>query len=377
VIRAVESVDSLRGYRRNKVYRAENGRYGQGRKKTGKNGENLTLEVPAGTVITEITDGKKVLVADLEKAGDKVIVAEGGKGGWGNTRYKSSVNQAPKIAQRGEPGEEKTIGLDMRLIADVGVIGYPNAGKSTLLAAASAAKPKVASYPFTTIEPVLGVVEIGMDSFIMAEIPGLIEGAHLGRGLGHDFLRHAQRTSVLVHLLDGTAASPVEDMVRLNRELAMYDTQLARKKQVIVLNKIDLPEVQERLPGVRSELKASGIKMHEISAMMGQGVAGLMKEVYKGLKAETEGGKDIRQTEKVYRPQTREPQVKVSRVGDAYVVSVPRLERIKGGAGVSEADLRWELNYQLKRLGVDRALEKAGAREGDKVRCGEITWEWS
>jgi GTP-binding protein len=377
IIRAVGSVDSLRRYRQKKLYRADSGRNGQGRKKSGRDGEDLVLEVPAGTVVTEMVDGVKVLVADLEKAGDEVTVARGGKGGWGNTRYKSSVNQAPRIAQRGENGEDRTVGLDMSLIADAGIIGYPNAGKSTLLAAASAAKPKVAGYPFTTLEPVLGVVEDGLESFILAEIPGLIEGAHLGKGLGHDFLRHAQRTRVLVHLLDGTTESPTDDMMRVNEELAMFDPALARKPQIVALNKIDLPEVRERLAGIRNELAGAGIRVHEISAATGQGVDGLMKEVMKVIRAEAAGESGVPPKAKVYRPQPREAPVKVNRLGDEFIVTAPGLERIKGGAGVSTADLRWELNYQFKRLGVDKALEKAGVKEGDKVRCGEFSWEWS
>jgi GTP-binding protein len=377
IIEAAAAVDTLRRYRQKRLFRAGNGRRGQGRKMTGAYGGDLVLEVPPGTVVTETDGGEEVLIADLEREGDKVTVAMGGKGGWGNTRYKSSVNQAPRIAQRGEPGQEKTINLEMRLIADAGIIGYPNAGKSTLLAAASAARPKVASYPFTTLEPVLGVVEIGLESFILAEIPGLIEGAHRGRGLGHDFLRHARRTRVLVHLLDGTAAAPLDDMMRVNEELNLFDPALARKPQLVAVNKIDLPEVREKLAVIKEELDGAGIKAYGISAATGQGVESLMKEVMKVLNSEKERGPTHEPSVKIYRPRPREPRVKVSRVGDEFVVAASALERIKGGAGVTAADLRWELNYQFKRLGVDKALEKAGAKTGDKVRCGEFAWEWS
>jgi GTP-binding protein len=267
----------------------------------------------------------------------------------------------------------------MRLIADVGIIGYPNAGKSTLLAAASAARPKVAAYPFTTLEPVLGVVEIGLESFIMAEIPGLIEGAHLGRGLGHDFLRHALRTKILVHLLDGTSKSPVDDMLKVNQELAMFDPTLARKRQIVVINKNDLPEVQERLAGLKSELAAAGVKAYDVSAATGRGVAGLMKETLKVLKEETAGEKVVPAAlpAKVFRPQPRKERVRISKVGNEFVVEAPGLERIRGGPGVGPGELRWQLSFQFKRLGVDKALEKAGVKAGDKVRCGEMTWEWS
>jgi GTP-binding protein len=221
----------------------------------------------------------------------------------------------------------------MRLIADAGIIGYPNAGKSTLLAAASAARPKVAGYPFTTLEPALGVVEISLESFILAEIPGLIEGAHTGKGLGYDFLRHAQRTRVLIHLVDGTAESPVDDMMRVNGELGAFDLELARKPQIVAVNKIDLPEVQTRLAGVKKELAGAGIKVQEVSAATGRGVEGLMREVMKVLKAVATDEIDVSQPVKVYRPHPREPRFRVSRLGDEYVVIAPGLERIRGGGG--------------------------------------------
>ncbi len=198
-IRADDNVDSLRRYRQRRLHRAENGGAGAGAKKHGKDGVDLVISVPPGTIVTSEEDGIDVLIADLNKVGEEAAVARGGRGGLGNTHYVSSTNQSPRIAQRGEAGEEKAIRLEMRLIADAGIIGYPNAGKSTLLAAASAARPKIASYPFTTLEPVLGVVDVGKQSFALAEIPGLIEGAHLGRGLGHVFLRHGIRTKMLIY----------------------------------------------------------------------------------------------------------------------------------------------------------------------------------
>jgi GTP-binding protein len=228
IIKAEGSVSSLRAFERRRFYKAANGEGGKGKKKHGKKGKNLILTVPVGTVILSKTQvGGKALMADLEEAGQQVVIARGGKGGWGNTRFVSATNQAPQIAQIGEIGEENSVILELRLIADVGVMGYPNVGKSTLLAACSAAKPKIASYPFTTREPILGAVEVGQRSFVLAEIPGLIDGAHLGRGLGHDFLRHVGRTKILIHLVDGSSASPVEDMIQVNNELSLYDSALA------------------------------------------------------------------------------------------------------------------------------------------------------
>ena len=377
VVRADDSVDSLRRYRQKRSYHAENGRNGGGNRKHGRNGEDLVLTVPAGTVVTaELEDGTNFLLADLEKTGDEVIVVGGGKGGWGNTHFTSSTHQAPHIAQRGENGEEQAIRLEMRLIADVGIIGYPNVGKSTLLAAASAAKPKVASYPFTTIEPELGVVEIGLEVFVMAEIPGLIEGAHRGRGLGHDFLRHAMRTKILIHLVSVTSESPVDDMMRVNEELTLFDMSLAQKPQILALNKVDLPEVKDRLGDIKREIAGAGIKAHYISAATGQGVSGLMAEVLKVLKTQTAGVEVEKPPVKVFRPRPRESRFTVSRIGEEFVISAPDLERIIAGAGVTPADLRWQLDHQLNRLGVNKALEKAGVKSGDKIRCGELTWEW-
>lgn len=377
IVRADDATDSLRRYRQKKLYHAEKGRDGEGSRKRGREGANLVLLVPPGTIVTAVSDdGSDYLLADLEKAGDGVIIARGGKGGWGNTHYASSTNQAPHIAQRGETGEERTIRLEMRLIADVGIIGYPNAGKSTLLAAASAAKPKVASYPFTTLEPVLGVVEIELESFVMAEIPGLIEGAHRGRGIGHDFLRHVLRTKILIHLVSGSVASPTDDMMHVNEELDLFDPSLARKPQIVAVNKIDLPEVKERLGVMKKELNGAGIKARYISAATGQGVPELMAEVLKVLKTQTAKEERVKPPAKVFRPQPKEARFTVRRIGEEFVVSAPELERIIAGAGATHADIRWQLNYQLNRLGVGKELEKAGVKAGDKIRCGELTWEW-
>lgn len=377
LIRADEATDSLRRYRQRKIYRAEPGRNGSGNRKHGKSGEDLVIAVPLGTLVTVCGEDGQEFVGDLDEAGDEVIVARGGKGGWGNTHFTSSTNQAPQIAQKGEEGEERIISLEMRLIADVGIIGYPNAGKSTLLSAASAARPKIAGYPFTTIEPELGVVEVGNDVFIMAEIPGLIEGAHLGRGLGHDFLRHAMRTRILVHLISGSSASPVEDMLSVNAELSAFDPSLAAKPQLIAVNKIDLPDVKEKLTSIKRTLTGAGVKAHYVSASEGTGIPGLMQEVMKVLRSSTAGVKEEAAPAKVFRPKPRDAGVTVSRQGDEYVLSVPGLDRIIAGAGASPSELRWQLNTQLKRLGVNRVLEKAGVRPGDKIRCGEIEWEWT
>jgi len=377
IIRADRSVDNLRAYRGKSSYKAENGHNGAGRKKFGADGQDLILTVPPGTIITSIEEGQEILLADLESVGDSVIGAAGGKGGYGNVHYKSSVNQAPRIAQRGETGEEHSLRLEMRLIADVGIIGYPNAGKSTLLAAASAARPKIASYPFTTLEPVLGMVEVGQETFVVAEIPGLIEGAHLGKGLGHDFLRHAMRTRVLIHLVSGDSGSPIDDMVKVNNELALFDPVLGQKPQIVAVNKTDLPQVQEVMDVIQSDFAAAGIKAHYISAETGDGVKGLMAEVLKMLQEITAAEKKPETPVKIFRPQPREPRIRVERENGGFVIYAPGMDRLIAGQGATANELRWQLNIQLEKHGVTKALEKAGVQPGDKIRCGSLTWEWT
>ena len=267
--------------------------------------------------------------------------------------------------------------MELRLIADVGIIGYPNVGKSTLLAAVSAAKPKIASYPFTTREPILGVAEVGPEGLVLAEIPGLIDGAHLGRGLGHDFLRHIVRTKILIHLIDGDSASPAEDMFRVNAELSLFDSALAQKPQLVAVNKIDLPPVQARLARIKDAFSSVGITVCFISAATREGVTELMAETAKLLKQVTAvkgAGKEV--PRKVFHPRPRGADTSVRREGDTFVVVAPRLERIMTRMDVTSPDVRRQLKRQLARLGVSKSLEKAGIKPGDRVRCGALEWEW-
>ncbi len=248
-------------------------------------------------------------------------------------------------------------------------------GKSTLLAAASAAKPRIASYPFTTREPVLGVAEVGRQSFVLAEIPGLIDGAHSGRGLGHDFLRHIIRTKILIHLIDGSSVSPVEDMMRVNTELTLFDSTLAQKPQLVVVNKIDLPQVRVRLAELKGAFTSIGTSPLFISAATGAGVPGLMAEAMKLLSlVGVEAGARI--PRKVFRPQPRGIGITVHKEGDVFVVVAPELERIVAKADSTGYEVRRQLNRQLTRLGGKKALEKVGIKPGDKVRCGSLEWEW-
>lgn len=376
LIVADQAVSSLHKFKQKRFFRAENGASGGGKKKHGRNGEDVILAVPVGTVVLQKTQiGEESLLADLEQPGQFVVVAKGGKGGLGNTRFSSSTNQAPKIAQKGEAGEENSLILELRLIADVGIIGYPNVGKSTLLAAASAARPKIASYPFTTLEPVLGVVEAEKQSFVLAEIPGLIEGAHLGRGLGHDFLRHIMRTRVLIHLIDGTAVSPAEEMIKVNNELGLFDSTLAEKPQLVAVNKIDLPQVKARLTEIKKAFRNIGVNVLFLSAETGEGVSELMSEAMRMLNQIAAEPVESRTPKKVFRPQPRGGEASVRKEGDTFVVTAPELGRLVTMNGVTP-EVRRQLKRRLARLGVSKTLEKAGIKTGDKVRCGTMEWEW-
>jgi len=374
VVEADPRVNNLLLFRRKGYYRAGRGGNGRGRRKHGARGQDVVLAVPVGTVVWETDGDSRAQLADLTQAGERVVVAGGGKGGQGNVHFASPTNQTPRIAQKGEPGEEKRLLLEMRLIADVGIIGYPNAGKSTLLAAATAAKPKVASYPFTTTQPVVGVVELGLETFVLAEIPGLIEGAHAGRGLGHDFLRHATRTRMFIHVVDGSSEAPVESMVRVNTELGLYDAALARKPQIVALNKVDLPEVRSRLPGILRAFADVGIAAAEVSAATGEGVGALMASAMRML---TEAARsEVERPVKLFRPRPRRESTAVHREGGTFVIRAPGLGRMIVQGDPNSVSVRSQLNHQLVRLGLDRALRNAGAKRGDRVRCGELEWEW-
>ncbi len=245
----------------------------------GKRGEDLLIKVPLGTQVRlKMENGSGVLIADVVEQGQQVSVAKGGKGGRGNTHFATSTNQAPRTVEKGKPGEEKRLLLDLKLIADVGIIGCPNAGKSTLLSVVSKARPRIADYPFTTIEPVLGVVGIGYGSFVMADIPGIIEGAHEGRGLGLDFLRHIERTRALIHLVDGSSEDPASDYKKIEAELVSYEANLKDKPRLIAINKIDLPHVRARMPELEKNFKEFGVSVYFISAATGEGVKELMSK---------------------------------------------------------------------------------------------------
>lgn len=378
LIQADSSINNLRFFARNKLYRADNGGNGRGSQRSGKKGADLLLRVPAGTIVWDtVEESGDFPLADLERSGQQAVIARGGRGGSGNTRFASSTNQTPRLALKGQAGEEKGLTLEVRLIADVGVIGYPNAGKSTLLTAVSAARPKVASYPFTTLDPVLGVAEVGHRSMLLAEIPGLVDGAHLGRGLGHDFLRHIMRTRILIHLIDGSSSSPVADMTNVNVELSLFDPVLAEKPQLVAVNKIDLPEVQTQLDDIRQAFRSVGTSVYFISADSGEGTAELMADTMQVLQqrtAEAIAGDKVAET--VFRPKPRDTVTTVYRAEDTFVIVADVLERIVARVDINNPEVRWQLQGQMDRMGISRDLLKEGVKPGDKIRCGDTEWQW-
>ena len=267
---------SLMGWQ--KEFVAENGRRGGGGRKRGKTGKDLAISVPVGTMVfTKAKSGEEILLADLRTPGQKVLVAKGSRGGLGNARFATAVNQAPEIASKGESGEERHIILEVKLITDICIVGHPNSGKSTLLSAISRAKPEIGDYPFTTRQPILGVMPDDRRDFIVAEIPGLVEGAHLGKGLGDEFLRHAERTKLLIYLLDGSSPTVINDFSILDKEIALYKG-LAHKPKIVAVNKVDLLEVQARLSEVKQCFAKLGVPVFYISAVSGQAVLELMKK---------------------------------------------------------------------------------------------------
>lgn len=382
VLEVLPTLNTLSTFRHQTKFRAEDGGRGSKQNMTGKSAEDLVLHIPPGTIVFDAENGE--MLADLVEPGQRLVVAKGGRGGRGNSRFASSTNQTPRIAEKGAPGEARRLRLELKLIADIGIVGVPNAGKSTLLSVVTNAKPKIAPYPFTTLEPNLGVASLDEDnSLVMADIPGLLEGAHSGVGLGHDFLRHIQRTQVLIHLLDGLAEDPLADFAQINTELALFDPALATKPQVVMVNKIDLPEVQRRWPSLQEELKrrikrSSQLNVEAqpwaISALTGENVRLALYNIKELLKRTPPPA--IAADLPVYRPKADPRDFKIMHVEGGWRISGQSLERA--------AQMTYWEHYQsvrrfqniLKALGVEDALRKAGIQEGDTVFIGHYELEW-
>ena len=375
LIEVKSTLNTLAAFQHKLRFKAPDGAKGGGNNQTGRSAESLVIYVPPGTLVYEDASGE--LLGDLVEPGEQLVICRGGRGGRGNSRFANSRNQAPRTAERGEPGEERSLRLELRLIADVGIVGVPNAGKSTFLSAVSNARPKIAAYPFTTLEPNLGVAVLDEDkSLILADIPGLIEGAHLGIGLGHAFLRHIQRTRVLIHLLDGQAENPLMDYAQINSELALFDPELAHKQQVVALNKIDLPDVQERWPKIEAALKQRGVARP--LAISGLERKNLNEVLYRALNLLAEAPPAIPEEEvPIYRMETDPRAYTIRHESNGWRVSGEAIER-------AAAMTYWEYDESIRRfqrilqtLGIEDALRKAGVQEGDTVIIGEYELEWS
>jgi GTP-binding protein len=367
-------LNTLIHFKKRSHFRAGPGSHGGGKNQTGARGEDVIIEVPPGTVLRAAENG--ALLADLTATEQQIVVAHGGRGGRGNTSFKSATNQAPRVAERGLPGEELWLTLELKLIADVGLIGMPNAGKSTLLAVLSAARPKIADYPFTTLEPNLGVIIREHRDLVLADIPGLIAGAHAGAGLGHQFLRHVERSRLLVHLLNGAAPDPLAEFEQINEELALFSPRLATKPQLVVLNKNDLPDTHRHWPAIEARAKELAWPVYQISAVTGEGLPALTAGLFDAL---AELPRETRlEFEAAEIPVfTLEPEpFAIEKRDSGWRVTGPRIEQLARQTywGVDEAVVR--AYHILERIGVHDALRAAGVVPGDTVFLHDVELEW-
>jgi GTP-binding protein len=369
---------ALHDFRYKHNFAAGSGGRGERQRRHGKAGTDLYLAVPPGTGVIDLATG--MLIADLVAVGQEVMVAKGGRGGLGNTHFATATHQAPKHAQRGEPGEEREVRLELRLIADVGLVGLPNAGKSTLLAAVTAARPRIAAYPFTTLEPNLGVLELGLEDGrrpTIADVPGLIEGASSGAGLGHAFLRHVERTRILLHVVDGAARDAERDHEVIRDELEAHDPALLQKPMLTVFNKLDLPAAREAWPGFERAMRRAGVEVLAISAETGEGLQELQAAVAEllpdaaGLEAPAGPAGVV-----VHRLEAAGDGFTMEHEDDGYVVKGKRIERLVAQTNFENEESAERFQRELRRLGIDDALRRAGVRPGDTVRIGATELEW-
>ncbi|QBI18653.1 GTPase ObgE [Egibacter rhizosphaerae] len=375
--RATENVRSLVDYHHRPHRRAERGRHGQGDRKRGADGEDVVLAVPVGTVVRDRDDG--ALLGDLVRPGDEVVIARGGRGGRGNAAFRTQRRRSPGFHELGEPAEERSVVLELKLVVDVALVGYPNAGKSSLIARLSAAKPKIADYPFTTLVPNLGVVRTDPVDIVVADVPGLIPGASDGRGLGHDFLRHVERARVLVHVLDCASweqRDPREDLAALTGELRAYRSELLDRPALVALNKVDAdPETAEI---VRPDLEEAGWEVLEISAVTGQGTEQLARRMAELVAASPSQEAEVApEPRPVLRPTSARDDLEVETTKDGFRVVSPRVDRWVAMTDLDNEEAVAHLQQRLARAGVERALVAAGARAGDPVEIGGIEFDFS
>lgn len=408
VIVADASVSSLIDYRFKHHFKASRGTHGKGSRMHGADGEDVRLRVPVGTVVRAYDDERGEageLIADLTRDGQSVVVARGGAGGRGNVHFVTSTRRAPAFAELGEPAEECAIELEMKLLADAALVGMPSAGKSSTIARMSAARPKIADYPFTTLVPNLGVATSGDMSFVLADVPGLIEGAHAGRGLGHEFLRHIERTALIVHIVDMTGGfegrDPVEDYRIINEELALYADELAGRPRIVVANKIDALPSNERmradLERLQEQLRADSVaaaggdefapspidpKLYQVSALTGAGMDSLKAAIAQKVHELREEAREAADAEPAFdkvwalEREQRDSEMDIAHEEDAWRVSGRAVERMVAQTDLDNEEALVFLQHRFRRMGLDDALLAAGVRDGDEVRIGELAFEY-
>ena len=374
---AARNVNTLVDFRFRRLFKAKPGGKGEGSNKYGRNAEDLLITVPLGTIVKDEETGQ--VMADLSRDGQRAIVAKGGRGGRGNWHFRTSANRTPTFAERGEPGEERWLRLELKVLADVGLLGYPSVGKSSILRKVSAAQPEVAAYHFTTLNPILGVVNLpDHRSFVMADIPGLIDGASEGVGLGHDFLRHIERTKILIHVVDVSGIEgrdPIEDYEKINAELAKYSEKLARKRQVVAANKIDLLGDSDNLERLMDYMTAHGVEVYPICAMTGEGMDKLLERVWTMLEEYVEEPDETTE-EVVYKAQNK-PDFEVKRDDDgAFVITGARIENLVAMTNFDDDQSLRRFQRIWRYMELDKLLQEHGIQDGNTVRIYSMEFEY-
>jgi GTP-binding protein len=372
-----QSLNTLLHLSYTKVLRARGGKNGSGGNRRGASGADLDITVPLGTVIWRIVgEDKRVFMMEVLGNSPQLLL-EGGYGGRGNASFSTPVNQAPILAECGTVGQKAKLLLELKLVADVGIVGLPNAGKSTMVSSCSAAVPKIADYPFTTLDPVLGVVDFRESPFVLMEVPGLIEGAHMGVGLGSEFLRHAERARILWHMVDGLSDDLIATVEIINNELRCFSPSLYEKPMIIVLNKIDVPEALKHSQKAEKMLKDMGYRVFLVSAATREGMDELLETTI-GMLAELnkENPAQEIQMKPLKKPPSINEDISITRLGDGYVVHCPRIERIVARVDTSNPRVTAQIWAEFLRLGLDNKLVNSGVKPGDTIRIGNIDMEW-